>query len=181
MKMDSYLKHLRWVYADPTAYIFFPFDTSCSSLNRVLCKFEFDCMSLSIQSAISHVNQCGRLKLCSSGCSAVEGRVRVAGKDRDTWGVTGHHWGRRELRVGEGVSSFCRCHTLKSFLHSHHVSTQLLWPGVVRKTDGSAVVRISSAVDDQWRKLWDKSMAGQVEWRLIFQHALITLLTVGSF
>lgn len=59
-------------------------------------------MSLSRQSAISLVNQCGSLKLCSSGCSAGEGSAGVAGESchmgsQGTGCIT--EWGGSQERV----------------------------------------------------------------------------------
>ena len=96
--------------------------------------------------------------------------------------VTWSHRSPFEIAKGERAEGrwsrviplvYCWCHTLISFLQTHRVSTVLLRPAVNRRSDWSAVTCISSVVDNQWRKLCDKSSAGQVERLLMVRPALI--------
>lgn len=139
---------------------------SCSHFNRDPGKFEFHCMSLSVQSAITHVNQCSSLKLCSSGCSAVEGCVWVVGRIM-AFGVIGHRlhrWGRESWEWVKTCHSTCVSAGVSLWKAVYRVITfQLL-----QAPTGEWIDLLSSVVDNRWRKLWDKSSAGHVEWQLIF-------------
>lgn len=70
-----------------------------------------------MRSAISHVNQCCSLELCSSGCSAMDGGVSGGREGRD---VT---WSRRPpFEIAEGEESGGKvtpCHSTCVLLVSH--------------------------------------------------------------